>query len=313
MQRIIIAVVGTLVIAITVLRVGGVPPKAAALGGPQILLDANVTNGGGPCGTIDDAATVTQGASFDVAICASNLAEHPAAIRWRLVYDDTVISGTSGACLGTALDCNPDFNGGATVYSGAPGWTTNANAVGSPPGVVYNGWDCTGGGVSLPTMDMDPATGAGHGVAYSGGCLSTAGPYTLGVPGCSTLPPDSGPGNCQAVLAVLHFNGPNAVGVTNLALQNVEIYGESVRELGTCDPEILVPTSCTGVSPLAPASVTVTMSVGGIAEQPDVTGLPAATTSSDGHRTAYALGGIALAMVAAFGAAGWYVGRKRAA
>ncbi len=53
--------------------------------------------------------------------------------------------------------------------------------------------------------------------------------------------------------------------------------------------------------------------VGGVAEQPDATTLSSAAASSNDHRTAYALGGIALATVAVAGAAGWYARRKRAA
>jgi hypothetical protein len=54
-------------------------------------------------------------------------------------------------------------------------------------------------------------------------------------------------------------------------------------------------------------------SVGGIAERPDVATLPSAGASSGNHHTAYALSGIALAAIAAIGAAGWYMRRKRAA
>jgi hypothetical protein len=53
-------------------------------------------------------------------------------------------------------------------------------------------------------------------------------------------------------------------------------------------------------------------SVGGIAEQPAVKAPPTAATTSGDHSTAYALGGVALAVVAAMSAAGWYVRRRRA-
>lgn len=55
-------------------------------------------------------------------------------------------------------------------------------------------------------------------------------------------------------------------------------------------------------------------SVGGIAEQPDVSALPSAPpASSNDYTTVYALGGAAFAAVAAIGAGSWYMRRKRAA
>ena len=53
------------------------------------------------------------------------------------------------------------------------------------------------------------------------------------------------------------------------------------------------------------------VTVGGIAEQPDATALPSAATALTNHTTAYALGGVALVVVAVAGAGGWYVRRKR--
>ncbi|MBI5284594.1 MAG: hypothetical protein HY874_05815 [Chloroflexi bacterium] len=50
--------------------------------------------------------------------------------------------------------------------------------------------------------------------------------------------------------------------------------------------------------------------VGGIAEAPDVTALPAQTTSA-GNRTAYALGGAIAAALAIVAAGGWAARRRR--
>ncbi len=61
---------------------------------------------------------------------------------------------------------------------------------------------------------------------------------------------------------------------------------------------------------LAPLSALV--SVGGIAEQPDVTALPSAAASSGREYTPYVLGAAVALFVAAVGVAGWYVRRKRA-
>jgi hypothetical protein len=56
------------------------------------------------------------------------------------------------------------------------------------------------------------------------------------------------------------------------------------------------------------------LSVGGVAEQPDGTALPAPAAASGDHTTQYALGGsIALAVLSVAGASAWYVRRKRAA
>lgn len=58
---------------------------------------------------------------------------------------------------------------------------------------------------------------------------------------------------------------------------------------------------------------TAPLSVGGMAEEPGVMAGQGTAAAAAAHRTAYGFGAAALAVAAAFGAAGWYVQRKRAA
>jgi hypothetical protein len=81
------------------------------------------------------------------------------------------------------------------------------------------------------------------------------------------------------------------------------------RTAGPTATSTATPTATDAATPTS----TIVVSVGGIAEQPDVTALRSPAVSPDDHRTAYTFGGLALAAVGVLGAAGWYVHRKRSA
>jgi len=196
---------------ITTIFSAGVSP-ASAQTPPVVSIDMDTS--GTPCSPVDATRNATSSdPNFTVAVCVSNLAEPPAAIEWRVLYDDTIIDAPEVADAGTGLDDNPDANVGATTFG-----ATN----------LGTGWDCSGSGLNYPTGDQNPATGPGNGRAFSGGCSSVAGPYALGTSG---------------VLAEITFD-ILAGGTSTLVLNQVVITGESGLEAASCAPAISVTATC---------------------------------------------------------------------
>ena len=113
-------------------------------------------------------------------------------------------------------------------------------------------------------------------------------------------PPAPGTGvSTTSATALMHakFTGV-AAGLASLTLTGTTLQG---------------PTGLAIAVTLGSGSITVGVpaSVGGVAEQPDLTVLPAAMAPSADHRKTYVLGSIAL--VIAVGAGGWYMRRKQGA
>jgi len=101
----------------------------------HVEIDADTTNGSGPCNPVD--ATAEVGGMHKVAVCLTSSSQSPAAFNIELLYDDTLDSCPDLTPGGTALDDNPDANAGATF------WTT--------PNLGTN-WDCGNGDMNPPGL-----------------------------------------------------------------------------------------------------------------------------------------------------------------
>jgi hypothetical protein len=181
-----------------------------------------MTNGAAPCDVIDATVTVSIGSSRPVAVCQINAygvssqgIEPIIAFNYRLLYDDSIITAPESANSGLGLDDNPDSNAGSTKFG-----PTNLGPF----------WDCTGSVGSFPVADEIPATGPGAGRAYSGGCLSALGPYTLGQSG---------------VLQVITFVGSSA-GSSSLAFTQATLTDDQPLQFGSCNPVQEQPMACVG-------------------------------------------------------------------
>jgi len=195
--------------------------------GGSIQLDMDATNGQ-PCASIDSSIDVETGQTFKVAVCMSGLPEQPAAFDYEILYDDQVLRVPDKPDEGTGLDDNPDANAGATTFGSSQ---------------LGEGWDCSGATLKYAQGDADTDTGAGHGRTLSGGCMSVAGPYSLGTTG---------------VLGVVDVVAL-APGSASMTLTKVVITGESGIEAGTCDPGIFNPIECgSGNVTITGAPVTMT-------------------------------------------------------
>jgi hypothetical protein len=189
---------------------------AHAQGGASLSLDADASNGSGPCSPVDENAQVAEGAEIRVAVCLTNSGEVPlAAFQFRVTYDDRIILAPEVADTGTGLDDNPDANAGVTTFS-------------SPS--LTGGWDCTGSVGAYPEGDDDAARN-GTGVAYSGGCAN--------VPGGGSF--------TQGPLAVIRFHAEGG-GETRLTLTSVAVTDDALEEVGTCEPSVGVAIDCTGAT-----------------------------------------------------------------
>jgi hypothetical protein len=180
--------------------------------GPTLALDADVTNGDGPCSPVDGEAKLKRGESRQVAVCLIDPEEPPAAFDLAVLYDQQVVEAPNvGRCdgdirqsevadPGDALDCNPDVNAGTVTF-------------GTPLG---DDFDCSGGGETEPWGNgPDP-----QGDAFIGICMSVAGPYELPSPG---------------VLAMITFVGRGG-GESSLTLTRAVIVGASGEDGGSCHP-----------------------------------------------------------------------------
>jgi hypothetical protein len=181
--------------------------KEAVAQSPQLMLDADVSDGG-PCASIDSEITVAPGEAFQVGLCVRGITAPLANFQLNVIYDDTTISAPEIPLSDRALDDNPDANAGATTWGSGLG----------------ENWDCNILDLGQqPIGDNDPETGAGHGLATMA-CWSF-GPWALG------YDEDAG------VLAVISFTaGPDQSGATSLELAEVGLGSSTAENLGTCNP-----------------------------------------------------------------------------
>jgi hypothetical protein len=117
-----------------------------------------------------------------------------------------------------AMDDNPDANDGATTFTSS-----------TYPNELGGGWTCDGSVGAFPQGDNNALTGAANGNAYSGGCSSGAGPYTL----------------LQGPLAVITFDAI-ASGTDTLAFAGSSVTAEDISEIGSCNQPGDIPIDCVG-------------------------------------------------------------------
>jgi hypothetical protein len=174
-------------------------------------IDADPWDGSGPCGDVDDAATVSVGAKHDIAVCLTS-AMAPAGgngvakFSFDVLYDPALNSCVDKDC-GKAQPCTeddmPDLNEGTTLGQGVP---TNPD--------IGGGWSCNGFGFGEPACAGGVATIA---------CGSLNGPF-----------PPTGPGVSFALAAVT-FTATHS-GIDHMTLANVSIYDQPGISLGSCNP-----------------------------------------------------------------------------
>jgi hypothetical protein len=112
--------------------------------GYALALDANPSNGDGPCSPVDESLSVDVGAAFDVAICVIDPPEPVSGFNVEIEYDGALLTLPPVPRAPRDLDANPDANLGATTF---------------PPTYLGDRWDCTGLSVSPPTVDIPETTG----------------------------------------------------------------------------------------------------------------------------------------------------------
>jgi protocatechuate 3,4-dioxygenase beta subunit len=194
---------------------GGTPTPVP---GPlRLEIDADITNGSGPCAPIDVTSAVAVGQTYQVAVCVAGLPAPLGVFQVDIDYDDTLSVAAEIACpAGDCLDDNPDANAGSTTWGDGLG----------------DGWDCNILDLSEPVGDRDPETGADHGRA-SISCWSLVGPYTFG------------DDESSGVLGLVQFIAIGT-GSNGLTLSNVQMGNAMAAEMGSCNPSTDVPMPCTG-------------------------------------------------------------------
>jgi hypothetical protein len=212
---------------------GELPPS------PTMALDAEITDG--PCADIDATHFAGIGESFQVAVCVSlpGNVDPIAAFNFNLVYDDTVIAAPELTTSPPSLDDNPDANSGGTTFS-------------SPS--LGGGWDCTGGVGAFPRGDANPASGPGNGKAYSGGCSSAAGPNQLTA------------GSGFRALSVVTFDVVATTSASSAlsfaTVDGASVIGDSLSELGSCNPVVDVAMMCFGAQFIVGPSIRLDADIG---------------------------------------------------
>jgi Thrombospondin type 3 repeat len=184
----------------------------------QVAIDANPTNGSGPCepAHIDAERELALSQTYDVAVCINNLTTSVGAIAFSVFYDDTLNTAPEVSCAsGDCLDDNPDANAGTTKWGDGLG----------------GGWDCNIFDLAQPVGDKIPGPG---GEAWMS-CWTLTGPYTLG------------DNETWGVLAQVRFTA-NATGVEGLTLGNVNIGDPGGTELGSCNPVLGMEIPCLGAT-----------------------------------------------------------------
>jgi hypothetical protein len=190
---------------------------AHAQGGASLSLDADASNGSGPCSPVDENAQVAEGAEIRVAVCLTNSGEVPlAAYQFRVTYDDRIIRAPEVADAGEGLDDNPDANAGSTTFS-------------SPD--LGQGWDCSGSVGAYPEGDDDNEQN-GTGVVFSGGCASVA-------PGGKSF--------TQGPLAVIRFVAQGG-GETRLTPIAASVTSDDLNSVGSCEPVGDIAMDCMGAT-----------------------------------------------------------------
>jgi len=129
---------------------------------------------------------------------------------------------------------------------------------------------------------------------------------------CTSSGPTSGAdATTPQTIASLTFAVVGGSSGSSLSLANVNIFDHSAsKEIASCNPTVSVNTVCNTATI---ATLITPVSVGGIAEQPDVGALAPMTAASAARPAVYAITGVLLAICAAIGAGGWYLRRRRAA
>jgi hypothetical protein len=191
--------------------------------GVSLSLDMDITNGTGLCDPIDASANANIGpAALKVGVCLLNpLGTIPVAgYTFNVTYNDTIVDAPEVTDVVPAMDDNPDANDGATVFT-SPTY----------PNELGDGWTCDGSVGSFPQGDNNTLTGAGNGNAYSGGCMSGAGPYAL----------------IEGPLGVITFD-VIGTGSDTLAFGESAVTAEDLSEIGSCNQLGDTPMACVGGS-----------------------------------------------------------------
>jgi uncharacterized surface anchored protein len=186
-------------------------------GSLRLEIDADITNGSGPCDPVDSVTAVDVGEDYRAAICVSGLTQPLAAFQLDVKYDDTLSVVPEIACpAGDCLDDNPDANAGSTTWGGGLG----------------SGWDCNIMDLVEPRGDRDWQTGPGHGDAQLA-CWTLQGPYAIG------------DNESSGVLGLVQFIAIGT-GSNGLTLSNVEMGNAMAAEMGSCNPSLGIPITCGG-------------------------------------------------------------------
>ena len=221
----------------------------------HVEIDADSTNGTGPCNPVDVVANVAPG-THQVAICVGSPADKVSAFSAVLDYNAALNSCPDEECAvsgGTnCVDDNPDANVGATLGSGVP---TTPN--------LGTGWDCSGFGFTEPACNVDIDGDTVLDGAAKIDCLSSVGPYTSPI------------GDLSFPLAVVTFD-VIAEGIDTMDLSVVVLGGVAAAgEIGSCNPLIAIEMPCYGITDLK-----------NITQTPTPTQTPTATSTQTATHTA---------------------------
>ena len=244
---------------------GPVPDQALAhiitpMGTPgdalvHLEIDADATNGDGPCNPVD--ATAEVGGMHKVAVCLTSSSVSPTAFNVEVHYDSNLNLCTVRNLGGMAFDDNPDANLGTTS------WTTPN---------LGTGCDCASGTEAPPTCDSPPGEGVtpapGEKTAYISCVCSTA-----------TLPVGAG---VSSPLAVVTFNALGVTGTDNLAFGVGAVYGAAglilrcpgASCIGATDEKTGGATRVPTSTPTASPTATSTPWCGGLRQTPCPTSTP---------------------------------------
>jgi hypothetical protein len=202
---------------------------ATRAAGLQTFIDTNTDDG--ICDLPPDSSrTVAHPTGFDVAVCVEDPTAAVAVFSFNLLYNKTILVAPEVANSGAALDDNPNANQAA----------------------LGGGWDCSSFGQAFPMGDKDEAGDPPTlGRAFLG-CLSLNGPWTF---------------TSTNYLALVHFTTQGITDTTSLTLASVTMSDPDANEIGSCNPDVIVPMPCVD------GSVTVT----GGAPPPTATNTPTPT------------------------------------
>jgi len=183
-------------------------------------IDADTTNNGGPCKSVDTSANVQIGVAHDIAVCLTDAmapvqppdpnANGVAKFSFQVIYNPALNSCVDKACS-KASPCTeddmPDANEGSTLGQGVP----------TVPD-LGGGWSCNVFGQSEPSCTGGVATIS---------CGSSNGPF-----------PPTGP-SVSFPLFVVTFTAIGG-GVDSMSLANVSTYDQPGNALGSCNPVLFM-------------------------------------------------------------------------